>query len=184
MSNSHTLRGRNFAFLIYQDQFEKCKLFLDNHHFCGFISPLHTDENKPHYHVLVMFDNPRSKDLFQNLVASELGVVHFEDVSNLPGYARYLCHLDSSNKVKYSPDDVLSFGGADYDKFSSSSRNVLSDLLDIIDSSGFIYYDSFVISLLNSSPSLFACLSSPKYSRIIKSVIDSHNFKLSKSGLL
>ena len=184
MSNSHTLRGRNFAFLIYQDQFEKCKLFLDNHHFCGFISPLHSDENKPHYHVLVMFDNPRSKDLFQDLVSSELGVVHFEDVSNLPGYARYLCHLDSSNKVKYSPDDVLSFGGADYDKFSSSSRNVLSDLLDIIDASGFIYYDSFVIYLLNSSPSLFACLTSPKYSRIIKSVIDSHNFKLSKADLV
>ena len=183
MSNSHTLRGRNFAFLIYQDQFEKCKLFLDNHHFCGFISPLHSDENKPHYHVLVMFDNPRSKDLFQDLVSSELGVVHFEDVSNLPGYARYLCHLDSSNKVKYSPDDVLSFGGADYDKFSSSSRNVLSDLLDIIDTSGFIYYDSFVIKLLNSSPSLFACLTSPKYSRIIKSVIDSHNSKFSKPDL-
>lgn len=184
MSNSHSSRGRNFAFLIYQDQFDKCKLFLDNHHFCGFISPLHTDENKPHYHVLVMFDNPRSKDLFQEAVSSELGVVHFEDVSNLPGYARYLCHLDSSNKVKYSPDDVLCFGGADYDKYSSCSRNVLSDLLALIDSSGFIYYDSFVISLLNSSPSLFACLSSPKYSRIIKSVIDSHNFKLSKTDLI
>ena len=131
-----------------------------------------------------MFDNPRSKDLFQELVSSELGVVHFEDVSNLPGYARYLCHLDSSNKVKYSPDDVLCFGGADYDKFCSSSRNVLSDLLDIIDSSGFIYYDTFVISLLNSSPSLFACLSSPKYSRIIKSVIDSHNYKLSSTDRL
>ena len=184
MSNSHSLRGRNFAFLVYEDQFEKCKNFLDVHHFCGFISPLHTDENKPHYHVLVMFDNPRSRDLFQDLVQSELGVVHFEDVSNLPGYARYLCHLDSSNKVKYSPDDVLCFGGADYDKFSSSSRNVLSDLLDIIDSSGFIYYDSFVIDLLNSSPSLFACLTSPKYSRIIKCVIDSHNYKLSISDRL
>ena len=184
MSNSHSLRGRNFAFLIYQEQFEKCKLFLDNNHFCGFISPLHTDENKPHYHVLVMFDNPRSKDLFQDLVSSELGVVHFEEVSNLPGYARYLCHLDSSNKVKYSPDDVLCFGGADYDKFSSSSRNVLSDLLDLIDSSGFIHYDSFVISLLKDSPSLFACLSSPKYARIIKSVIDSHNFKITNSDRL
>ena len=178
MSNSHSLRGRNFAFLVYENQFEKCKVFLDVHHFCGFISPLHTDENKPHYHVLVMFDNPRSKNLFIDLVQSELGVVHFEDVTNLSGYARYLCHLDSSNKVKYSPDDVLCFGGADYDKFSSSSRNVLSDLLNIIDSSGFIYYDSFVIFLLNSSPSLFACLTSPKYSRIIKSVIDSHNSKI------
>lgn len=177
MSTSHSLRGRNFAFLIYEDQFELTKKFLEDNHFCGFISPLHNDENKPHYHVLVMFDNPRSKDLFEELVSSQLGVVHFEDVSNLPGYARYLCHLDSSNKVKYSPDDVLCFGGADYDKYTSSSRNVLSDLLDIIDSSGFIHYDSFVISLLNSSPSLFACLSSPKYSRIIKCVIDSHNLK-------
>lgn len=177
MPNSHSLRGRNFAFLIYEDQFELTKNFLDNHHFSAFISPLHTDENKPHYHVIVMFDNPRSIDVFQDLVSKELGVVHFEDVSNLPGYARYLCHLDSPNKVKYSPDDVLCFGGADYDKYSSSSRNVLSDLLDIIDTSGFIYYDSFVISLLNTSPSLFACLTSPKYSRIIKSVIDSHNFK-------
>lgn len=178
MSNSHSMRGRNFAFLIYEDQLELTKKFLDNHHFCGFISPLHNDENKSHYHVLIMFDNPRSKDLFQELVSSELGVVHFEDVSNLPGYARYLCHLDSINKVKYSPDDVLCFGGADYDKYASSSRNVLSDLLAIIDSSGFIYYDSFVISLLNSSPSLFACLTSPKYSRILKCVIDSHNFKV------
>lgn len=184
MSTSHSSRGRNFAFLIYEDQFELTKKFLDFHHFCGFISPLHNDENKPHYHVLVMFDNPRSKDLFQELVSSELGVVHFEDVSNLPGYARYLCHLDSSNKVKYSPDDVLCFGGADYDKYASSSRNVLSDLLDLIDSSGFIYYDSFVIELLNHSPSLFACLTSPKYSRILKCVIDSHNSKLKFSDRL
>ena len=184
MSSSHSSRGRNFAFLIYDEQLESCKNFLDVHHFCGFISPRHTDENKPHYHVLVMFDNPRSKDLFQELVSSELGIVHFEDVSNLPGYARYLCHLDSTNKVKYSPDDVLCFGGADYDKFASSSRNVLSDLLDLIDSSGFIFYDSFVIFLLNTSPSLFACLTSPKYSRIIKSVIDSHNSKIKFSDRL
>lgn len=178
MPNSHSSRGRNFAFLIYEDQFESTKNFLENHHFCAFISPLHTDENKSHYHVLVMFDNPRSQGLFEDLVTNELGVVHFEDVSNLPGYARYLCHLDSKYKVKYSPDDVICFGGADYDKYSSSSRNVLSDLLDIIDSSGFIYFDSFVIDLLNTSPSLFACLTSPKYSRILKSVIDSHNFKI------
>ena len=79
MSSSHSSRGRNFAFLIYENQFELTKTFLDVHHFCGFISPLHTDENKPHYHVLVMFDNPRSRDLFQELVSSEYSGCSFRN---------------------------------------------------------------------------------------------------------
>ena len=85
------------------------------------VSPLHQDikpdgtMKKPHFHVLFMFESVKDYESQVKPLFDSFGGVGREIVNSARGYARYLCHLDDhDNKVKYSVEDVLSFGGADY----------------------------------------------------------------------
>lgn len=113
---------RNFSFLVYpeglSDDFLEVLLGSGGK---GFYILHDKDvledgsDKKPHYHVLLMFDNPRSLTSVVKLavkVGAANGVV--EPTKSSIGYARYLCHMDSPDKYQYDPDEVLSFGEIDY----------------------------------------------------------------------
>lgn len=114
-------RTRNYATVVYSESApENWQSILAEMCIPCFISPLHDQDidpggepKKPHHHVMLMYDNVKTREQAQE-VFDQIGGVGNETVQSIRGYARYLCHLDNPEKAQYSPDDVLAYGGADY----------------------------------------------------------------------
>lgn len=115
-------RKRHFAFVMYDDSAkDDWKQRLDDMHIQYLYAYHDQDTNpdgtpkKPHYHVIVMFDAPKSNDQIQAIV-DELGAANgqFQTVKSLRGSARYLAHLDNPEKYQYKVESVVAGGGADY----------------------------------------------------------------------
>ena len=114
-------RTRNYATVVYPESApEGWQSILEDQFVSAFISPLHDcdlnptgEPKKEHYHVVVMYEGPKTveqaKDLFE-----KIGGVGCEKVNSIRGYARYLCHLDNPEKFQYSQDSVRCLCGADY----------------------------------------------------------------------
>ena len=116
-----TKRTRNYAAVVYPDSApENWQDLLASQFVPAFISPLHDkdinpggESKKPHFHVMIMFDNVKTREQAQE-VFSLIGGVGCEVVNSLRGYARYLCHLDNPEKAQYEPETVRALCGADY----------------------------------------------------------------------
>lgn len=114
-------RTRNFATVVYPDSApEGWQEILSDQHIPAFISPLHDKDvnptgeaKKPHYHVMIMFENVKTREQAQ-AVFDSIGGVGLEVVQSIRSYARYLCHLDNPEKAQYPREQVRCLGGADY----------------------------------------------------------------------
>ncbi len=114
-------RARSYATVVYPESApNNWQVILADIRVPCFISPLHDmDVNpdgeikKPHFHVLIMYDNVKEITQAQELF-DKIGGVGCEKVVSLRGYARYLCHLDNPEKYQYNTEDVVAYGGADY----------------------------------------------------------------------
>lgn len=114
-------RVRYYATVVYPESAVEGWLdIIQDKHIPCFISPLHDSDinptgepKKPHYHVIMLYENKKSRD---SVIAffKTFGGVGCEPVSSLRGYARYLCHLDNPEKAQYDVSDVKSLCGADY----------------------------------------------------------------------
>lgn len=115
-------RCRNFATVLYPESaIENWMQILDDMHVAAFVSPLHDKDINPggepkkaHWHILFMFDSVKTRTQAEEIV-KKLGGVGCENVVNIRGYARYLCHMDNPEKAQYSVTAVRSFAGADFD---------------------------------------------------------------------
>ena len=136
-------RTRNFACVVYPESAPSdWQLILSEQFIPAFISPLHDQDidpqgqpKKPHYHVMLMFDGVKTttqaKEVF-NLI----GGVGCEIVQSIRGYARYLCHLDNPEKVRYPQEDVKAYCGADYPgiiSLSSDRYGIIGEIMDFCD---------------------------------------------------
>ena len=116
-----TGRTRNWATIVYPESAPNDWLVkLGEECIQTLISPLHDKDMNPtnepkkeHYHVLIMFDSVKTSDQAKE-VFELIGGVGCQKVASLRGYARYLCHLDNPEKHQYSVNDVMQFGGVDY----------------------------------------------------------------------
>lgn len=114
-------RTRNFATVVYPDSApEGWQDILSQQFIPAFISPLHDKDvnptgepKKPHYHVLIMYEGPKTREQASE-VFKLIGGVGCEAVQSIRGYARYLCHMDNPEKVQYDQGNVRSLCGADY----------------------------------------------------------------------
>ena len=93
---------------------------LSDSHVQTLISPLHdrdTDENgelkKAHYHIMIIFDGPKTIDNAQKLFDS-IYATKCQPINSVRGQARYLCHLDNLDKYPYDTGLVTCLNGADY----------------------------------------------------------------------
>lgn len=113
-------RTRNYATVVYPESApEDWQQILANEHISCFISPLHDKDLNPtgepkkaHYHVMLMFDNVKTSKQAED-VFKKIGGVGCEIINSIRGYARYLCHLDNPEKVRYDENAVVAYG-ADY----------------------------------------------------------------------
>lgn len=122
-----------------------------------YVSPLHDQDKKldgtlkkPHYHVTFYFPGHKSYDQVSAIVAPFNGA-RPEPCIDLGGTLRYMCHLDSENKHKYSVHDVKCFGGADYTEGISCVSNEKREIRKIkifIEEKDIRYYSdlSFFVS--------------------------------------
>lgn len=116
-----TKRTRNYATVVYPESAPADWVDLASAAKVPIvISPLHDRDinptgeiKKPHWHVLVLYENVKTYEQAKELIIS-FGGVGCEIVQSLRGYARYLCHLDNPEKVQYSTDEVSCLFGVDY----------------------------------------------------------------------
>ena len=129
-------KKKEYAFLLYPDSaiFDWIEIVKQLQQ--PFFTILHDKDinpdgtpKKPHYHVMVMFDNPRTEGTIKRVNLMCGGNGHFEELLSRRGYARYLCHMDNPEKYQYDPESVMSFFGANYLKetMSETARRVRDD---------------------------------------------------------
>lgn len=120
-ANKAVSRTRNYATIVYPESApDNWRDILSDFHVPSFISPLHDKDinpdgepKKPHYHVLLAWEGPKTLEQAKAVV-SKFGGVGCEPINSLRGYARYLCHLDNPEKYQYDQDAVVSLCGADF----------------------------------------------------------------------
>lgn len=133
-------RLRNFAFIVYPESAPSDWItILEDMHIPTLISPLHDKDvnpdgkqKKPHYHVLIMFDNKKTLEQFAE-VRDAVGGVGREDVQSPRGYARYLCHLDNPEKYQYNRSDIIALNGARFESVAMNTADFQQDLTRILD---------------------------------------------------
>lgn len=120
----------------------------------AFLSPLHHgykqedgEGRKDHYHLMLMFNSPKTQKQANDLFCQLGGITINQTlwVNDSRSYARYLIHMDNPEKEQFSMSDVVSFGGADYEDFISSSASDTKMLKEIytwcLENQCFLYCD-------------------------------------------
>lgn len=154
-----------------------------------YVSPLHDKDfnadktpKKAHYHVMLVFEGKKSRAQIEEIV-KRFGGVGQENVKSKRGYARYLCHLDNPEKAQYSPDDVLSYGGLDYESDIGTVINkykVISEMIDFVSANNIFYYSDLCDYARINEPQWFRVLCD-NGSYMLKEYIKSNKYKLDTS---
>lgn len=184
-------RSRSFMFLIYPEGLADDFIeVLNNSGGKGFYILHDMDkledgtDKKPHYHVLIMFENARSLGSVSKL-AIRCGAAngYVEPINYTVAYARYLCHMDSPSKYKYEPSEVTNFGGADYEKFCETNAdrekkklNVIYQVINFICDNKIYSYARLLEYCCNCRQEWLKALLSPSVGRMVLEYIKSKNW--------
>ena len=133
-------RKRNWTFVVYEDSApEDWREHLSEQCVPMFISPYHDKDANPdgepkkaHWHVVVMYTSLHPESDAQ-AISDMCSGVKVQQVKDIVGMARYLCHLDNPEKAQYPIQDVVSLGGADFlDKVSKAADtdSALGEMMD------------------------------------------------------
>jgi hypothetical protein len=142
-------RTRNWACLLYPESAnERWQAILSEMSVKCFVSPLHDKDvwsdydeadnpehkagspKKAHYHVQFLFSAVKTKEQVEE-IAEKLGATNCIQIEDAQAYARYLCHLGCKDKHEYSTDDVLQFGGINYQEFIQSTMDVVKAIAEM-----------------------------------------------------
>lgn len=149
------IRTRNFATVVYPDSAPAgWQNILSEMCIPCFISPLHDKDinpdggiKKPHFHVMLLFDNVKTIEQATD-VFDKIGGVGHEIVQSARGYARYLCHLDNPEKAQYLVDDVKCYGGSDYITIIglvTDKYKVIGEIIDYCEDNNIYCYADLLI---------------------------------------
>lgn len=138
---------------------------------------------KPHYHVMVLFDNPRSLSTVQSLCSRCGGNGHLEEVVSRRGYARYLCHMDDPDKHQYDTTEVHSLCGANYmleimskAELKNSKLAMITEIIQFCDDNMVFFYADLIRYCIAYRPDWLEMLISYN-GHIVKDYIKSNAFK-------
>ncbi len=133
-------RTRNFATVLYPESAPSdWKTLLQEQCVPALISPLHDKDlnsdgtlKKEHYHVMILFEGVHTHEQAGE-VFKKIGGVGIEPIKCARAYARYLCHLDNTDKTRYDIEDVLAYSGADYETMISLATDKYSAIGEMIE---------------------------------------------------
>lgn len=180
-------RTRNYATIVYQESAPKnWQEIISESKIPVFISPLHDKDvnpngepKKPHFHVMVMYEGPKTKEQATEFFKS-FGGVGCEVVNSIRGYSRYLLHLDNPEKAQYKLEDVVCFGGADYMHSigtSADKAKAIREILAWIEENDCICFaDLLMYASVNRSDWFDCLINSGSY--VTKEYIKSRTWKL------
>lgn len=185
-------RTRNWVSILYPESaVENWQEILSSHHVPALVSPLHDQDishdgnpKKPHYHVVIMFQNLKTEAQAQEIFSS-IGAIKCQAVKDLRGTCRYLIHADDLNKHQYNPDDVFSLCGASYDEIcalSSDKYHAVREMLSYIESNNLIYYDDLLLYAAENKPMWFRSLCDNS-TVVIKEFLKSRLFRMNRESL-
>lgn len=115
-----TLKSRWWWFICYPDSLPENWIDLLTYTGIPFIvSPLHDKDinaegahKKPHYHVVVVFDNPTTYNHVLTHCCKPINATIPQVILNLAGSIAYLTHKGISGKAQYQTDDIRCFNGS------------------------------------------------------------------------
>lgn len=139
-------KTRNWTYVVYPESAPKDWLErLESMHIKALVSPLHDlDKNpddtlkKPHWHVMLMFDGPKSQKTVQKAF-EWLNAPLPQYIHSLTGEAKYLTHKDHADKHPYDPKDIKEFGGASYIELLNKDipvDDIIDEIEEFIDGQG------------------------------------------------
>ena len=138
------------------------------------------DLKKPHYHVIIDFDNTKTIKQAQE-ISDLLSGVKVRHVISKKGMARYLCHLDNPDKYQYDVNDVTSCC-IDYIELISIKTDkywLIRELLQFVDDNNIYSYHVLVRHCLRNNESWFRSLCDNS-TFIIKEYLKSKYWELKK----
>lgn len=115
-----TLKSRWWWFICYPDSLPDNWIDVLTYTGIPFIvSPLHDKDingegeyKKPHYHVVVVFDNPTTYNHVLTHCCKPINATIPQVILNLAGSIAYLTHKGLSGKAQYQIDDLRCFNGS------------------------------------------------------------------------
>lgn len=186
-SNSPS-RTRNYMTLVYPESAPSNWLsILEESAIPCLVSPLHNKDvneadnepKKEHYHVMLLFDGPKTLTQATEIVNSFSGVGCIP-INSVRGQARYLCHMDNPDKAQYSADDVKAFGGADYRQIigtAADKAKAIREMIEWIEENDVTCWaDLLTYSSINRSDWFDTLINSGAY--VTKEFIKSRTWKL------
>ena len=144
---------------------------------------------KPHYHILIRYDNPTAESTVQKL-AKEIGTANGKviSVADYKGYAEYLIHKNNPEKTQYTIEEVESYGGLNYktlikDDGDSKRRaeETLKEILRYCRQNGIYSYSELVDLALEESNEWFRLISG-RYMRCVINYLKSMYWTDSESA--
>lgn len=100
---------RNWLILLYDDtdsyDFKEVLQVIKAHKYYAYIKHIPEEtEKKPHFHVILSFDNATKK----STLANKLGIPenYISEIKNFRSMCRYLIHKDDEDKYQYDLNDV------------------------------------------------------------------------------
>lgn len=166
-------RFRNFTAVVYTDSApENWADILSDHHIPLCISPYHDKDltamgepKKPHYHVMLCFDAPKTPEQAKEVFASINAVVSPKKsefiVGSLRAMARYFCHLDNPDKAQYSTEDVRSMAGLDYHAIiglASDKYRAIGEMMDFCRANQIVSFAELMMYCKSERYDWFRCL--------------------------
>lgn len=113
-------RTRTWTFVLYPESApENWRTIITSLGVKGAISPVHNLDLNPdgsvkkeHYHVVLTFDGNKSFEQIKEITDS-LNAPIPQKGKSIKGLVRYFTHIDNPEKVQYSKNDIVAFGGFD-----------------------------------------------------------------------
>lgn len=121
---------------------------------------------KAHYHAIIIFDGPKSREqvqeIAQMLALDGTTAPAVQHCMNLRGSMRYLAHIDNPEKAQYDTADIQTIGGLDWMYYAMSNadleydtRNRITAVLNLIYEVGAANFADLVDAVLEREPELF-----------------------------
>lgn len=183
-------KKRNWTTLVYLDSAKEG--WIDELQETGLevaISPLHDKDinptgevKKPHYHVILCFPGPTTKNMVQELSNNVLSGVMVKPIESIRGMYRYLTHKDNPEKFQYDESDIILLNGFDPGAVLSNADEQsikLSIIYFILDNNVFEYSD--LINLLAASDNPDMLHVAMNHTIFFNAYLHSRRYKLEKS---
>lgn len=164
-------KTRNWFLTVNQNAecFGSCLELLASYDKCEYSAILHDKDNEeqPHYHICIMFDNART---FEQIQKKFVGA-HIEVMESKYSCFRYLLHLDDTNKHQYDIKEVIQRGN-NVEYYSQHDEYIKLDTESVLEN-----IQNGTITCIVDAVRLFGIKQSNMYRNILKELFETKDLE-------